>query len=333
MASFTRVTHEGIDLTVQQFPHPKWALEESNLGPVLYANTLRISDRLQTATDKNPHPNLVRFKGLIPYFSRSVNDESLPLALRISDSSAALVHEYRDGIPMSDIYEPNELTVKYDEHAPRKLGLDSRKALLKAFFGLCSGISHLHRFGLIHRDINPNNILVTPKIELVAYDYEIAGLVGHPDNLTLGTQSYAAPEAFPKPPIEEQEITINPFIDFDRWYGPPCYRVATRPLAQYKGIREASSPTKMQDIFSLAVTFAKMYTTELTPNPLPPCPEPCCGNMTVWFKDELHSRPEINTQLKSALMKAINYNPSLRQQNVADFFTDIATASGFKLKC
>ena len=63
---------------------------------------------------------------------------------------------------------------------------------------ICEGLGHAHRHGIIHRDVKPANIRVTPEGEVKIMDFGIAHLQA-PTRLTkggqvLGTVHYMAPE-------------------------------------------------------------------------------------------------------------------------------------------
>jgi len=72
----------------------------------------------------------------------------------------------------------------------------------KALFYLeqvCSGLAHAHEGGVIHRDIKPQNLLLTADRQIVKIaDFGVARLAAHEGAITrVGTNIYAAPEHNP----------------------------------------------------------------------------------------------------------------------------------------
>lgn len=64
---------------------------------------------------------------------------------------------------------------------------------------VCSGLAALHKAGYVHRDINPNNIVVTDEGKAMIIDFGIARCFQcekSADTHILGTPGYAAPEQF-----------------------------------------------------------------------------------------------------------------------------------------
>src|SRR4029078_10375969 len=75
-------------------------------------------------------------------------------------------------------------------------------ALKRALFYLeqvCSGLAHAHKCGVIHRDIKPQNLLLTADQELVKIaDFGVARLDANDGAITrVGTNIYSAPEHNP----------------------------------------------------------------------------------------------------------------------------------------
>lgn len=64
---------------------------------------------------------------------------------------------------------------------------------------VCDGLIFLHKHNIIHRDINPNNIMITKDGKAKIIDFDISRSVREnavSDTVILGTVGYAAPEQF-----------------------------------------------------------------------------------------------------------------------------------------
>jgi non-specific serine/threonine protein kinase/serine/threonine-protein kinase len=106
------------------------------------------------------------------------------------------VMEYVEGTPVNEYCERQRLSV-----AER----------LKLFLQVCSAVQYVHQNLVVHRDIKPGNILVTPEGTPKLLDFGIAKLVRpeyliRPDdstrfNLRLMTPGYASPEQVRGEPI------------------------------------------------------------------------------------------------------------------------------------
>lgn len=73
------------------------------------------------------------------------------------------------------------------------------KDIRKLICDLCEAVEHLHKNNIIHRDINPNNIMLDDNLNLKLIDHSIARLYsGKKDNDTtiFGTEGYSAPEQY-----------------------------------------------------------------------------------------------------------------------------------------
>lgn len=78
----------------------------------------------------------------------------------------------------------------------RWAGGAERAAFLQAIDGLLAGLGHLHACGVVHRDVKPENVLVTREGRAVLIDYDLAVSVDdEQDERTLaGTVAYLSPE-------------------------------------------------------------------------------------------------------------------------------------------
>ncbi|MBX3381692.1 MAG: serine/threonine protein kinase [Phycisphaeraceae bacterium] len=104
---------------------------------------------------------------------------------KLGDGRIAVIMEFINGAPI-DRWYPKGHT---DEAR--------RRNLLRVFLEICNAIHHAHLNGVIHRDIKPDNILVTPDARPVVLDFGIAKAGGIRTTLTgefAGTPAYASPE-------------------------------------------------------------------------------------------------------------------------------------------
>ena len=95
------------------------------------------------------------------------------------------VTEYIQGSTLADLLESGTIFTEEDA--------------VKICMGICEGLSELHRKEIIHRDINPNNIIIDRMGNSVIIDYGISRMekVGAvSDTEILGTRGYTAPEQF-----------------------------------------------------------------------------------------------------------------------------------------
>jgi eukaryotic-like serine/threonine-protein kinase len=131
-----------------------------------FRNERRILARLD-------HPNLARL------VDGGATDDGLPY----------IVMEYVDGIPIDDFCERSGLSV------PERL---------KLFRRVCLAVQYAHQNLVLHRDLKPGNILVTPAGEVKLLDFGIAKIASPSESdspgesaatlLPMMTPEYASPE-------------------------------------------------------------------------------------------------------------------------------------------
>jgi serine/threonine-protein kinase len=111
------------------------------------------------------------------------------------DGTPYYVMEHVNGVPIDEYCDTNRLTVA---------------ARVELFLKVCEGVEHAHRHLVVHRDLKPNNILVTPDGEVKLLDFGIARMLdrersagestftGQAHPMTL---AYASPEQVRGEPI------------------------------------------------------------------------------------------------------------------------------------
>lgn len=110
----------------------------------------------------------------------------------------AVVMEFVDGVPLDEWLAPGS--------SPR----ECQAAMLRVFIEACSAVHHAHLNGVIHRDLKPDNVLVTPQGRPVVLDFGIATAGETHTTLTgefAGTPAYASPEQVAGKPDEVDALT------------------------------------------------------------------------------------------------------------------------------
>jgi serine/threonine protein kinase len=170
-------------------------------------------------------------------------------------------------------------------------------SLQKALFYLeqvCSGLAHAHKCGVIHRDIKPQNLLLTADQQIVKIaDFGVARIDAMDGAITrVGTNIYSAPEHNPLMQTGQLDtgglrvphLNLTPAADI--------YSLAKTMYALLAG----ESPRR----------FAQHALTELPPH----------LSETPWARSVLR-----------VLEKATQNHPEARYQTVEEFWDDIADAS------
>jgi serine/threonine protein kinase len=159
---------------------------------------------------------------------------------------------------------------------------------------VCSGLAHAHACGVIHRDIKPQNLLLTADGETVKIaDFGVAKIEATEGAITrVGTNVYAAPEH-------------NPLVQ-------------TGPLDASSLTARQPHLTPAADIYSLAKTTYTLLAAEaprrFSHHQIKDLPESIAGK--TWSKDVLR-----------VLRRATEDKPEDRYQTVQEFWEELSDAS------
>ena len=69
---------------------------------------------------------------------------------------------------------------------------------------ICSALAYAHQHGIVHRDINPSNIIVQPNDQVKILDFGLACPAGTEDFSNTGTAHYMAPEQIDGEPVDQR---------------------------------------------------------------------------------------------------------------------------------
>jgi serine/threonine protein kinase len=160
---------------------------------------------------------------------------------------------------------------------------------------VCKGLSHAHKHGVIHRDIKPQNLLLTADQHTIKIaDFGVAKIEAAEGAITrVGTDVYAAPEHHPL-------ATTGP--------------LDTASLSRPRPIQL----TPAADVYSLAKTTYMVLTGE--------APRRFSQKPLTQFPQEFAAEGWASYVLR-VLERATQTNPSKRQQTVEEFWHELRDAT------
>ncbi len=191
------------------------------------------------------------------------------------DGALCIAMEYVEGTNLSDILRK-----------PETLAPDF---VLDIAAQIADALEYAHAQGVIHRDVKPANVIVTPNGRAKITDFGIAHLIDSAlsDDLRfLGTPSYMAPERIEGREIDQRADLFS--------LGVVIYQLVTRHM-----------PFKGSSVADLTRSIARDA-------PMPP---------------ERFS-PEISPELRGILMKGLEKDPGKRYQTAGALATDLRAVLG-----
>ncbi|MBQ7171453.1 MAG: serine/threonine protein kinase [Clostridia bacterium] len=111
---------------------------------------------------------------------RCVNLPEVYDAVRLSDGEAVL-EEYVDGVTVAAVTEIRRYRYR-----------EAREVMI----GVCSALAVLHERALVHRDVKPENVMISATGRVVLIDFNVSRTVSDRprDTVVMGTVGYAPPE-------------------------------------------------------------------------------------------------------------------------------------------
>jgi serine/threonine protein kinase len=157
--------------------------------------------------------------------------------------------------------------------------------LVPVFSQVAAGLAHMHRRGIFHADLKPNNILYGKRGEVKVIDYGLAWIKGEPKDRVQGTPEYMAPETARSKVINERTDIYN--------LGATMYRVTTMKLP----------PSVLPGADSLRIG-SKAFGSMLTP------------------VQELNKAAP--TRLADVIHKCLSYDPERRPKRVGEVLEELS---------
>lgn len=136
------------------------------------------------------------------YVLKELSEESAAIYCRISE-----LPPQENLMRVCEILLHGERSVavcEYVEGQPLDELLSSGKAfpiteLRRIISQLCNAVEHLHRYGIIHRDVTPKNIILDENLHLTLIDFDISRKFSgnrEQDTTLYGTEGFAPPEQY-----------------------------------------------------------------------------------------------------------------------------------------
>ncbi|MBK7629239.1 MAG: serine/threonine protein kinase [Ignavibacteriales bacterium] len=252
----------------------------------------RFQNERQTLANLN-HPNISRL------LDGGITDDGIQF----------LVMEYIEGIPIDEYCDA------------KKLGIKDR---LNLFLKVAAVVQYAHKNLVIHKDLKPNNILITQDGEPKLLDFGIAKILS-PENNPLETVTqrgiwnltpeFASPEQINGEPITtSSDVYSLGIILYKLLTGHSPYKIKSVFHSDISKIITQSEPTKPSEIiFKTIVNESEENNSEINP-------ETICRTREGSI-DKLHKK--LVGDLDNIISMAIRKEPERRYSSVDNFADDI----------
>ncbi|MEO8377114.1 MAG: serine/threonine-protein kinase [Candidatus Sumerlaeota bacterium] len=227
MARVYKARHKVLDRIVVlkvSTPRPGTGIEENPQRLLLEARTIA----------KLEHENIVR-----------INDCFIHMG------QVHLVMEYVDGMTIGDLLKVKD-TNKLDPKYRKMLAGPGRlkpAAVMEVGIQAASALDYAHKHGIIHRDVKPTNLLLTPDGKTKLFDFSIAKIQsGEVESMTatgiiLGSPAYMSPEQVERQPLDGRaDIYALGCVLYHGLAGRPPFSDKSDVMLCLKQLKETAPP-------------------------------------------------------------------------------------------
>jgi serine/threonine protein kinase len=166
-----------------------------------------------------------------------------------------------------------------------KLPLLKMALLIRVFERIAEGLTHMHKQGVCHADMKPNNLIYDRGTRVKVIDYGLAWVKGETKDRVQGTPEYMAPETAEQKLVNERTDIYN--------FGATMYRLTTLQLPPcWAPVGEASLPMT-------ATVFKEQFKPVRSINPL--VPEDLADVIHACLQPNANKRPERMSAIQGAL--------------------------------
>ncbi len=174
------------------------------------------------------------------------------------------------------------------EYVPGKtmdqLPLQRMARLLRIFERVADGLTHMHKQGVCHADLKPNNLIHERGTRVKVLDYGLAWIKGEGKGRIQGTPEYVAPETVEHKIVNERTDIYN--------FGATMYRLVTLQLPPSWFTGEDALPMD-------AKGFKDQFKPVRTANPM--VPEGLADVIQQCLQPNANKRPERMSQIQGTL--------------------------------
>jgi serine/threonine protein kinase len=156
--------------------------------------------------------------------------------------------------------------------------------MVQVFVKVASGLVHMHKRGVFHADLKPNNIMLGRGGVVKVIDYGLAWIKGHPKARIQGTPEYIAPETAKQKKVNERSDIYN--------FGATMYRMVTGQLPPAMIVEDGEMPMD-------AETFLRLLKPVKELNPA--APSVLCDIIQRCLSYDPERRPERVSEIQGTL--------------------------------